>query len=268
MNRVETYYDSNPDGEWDRLGTHRVEYGITLRALQDHLPPAPSRIVDIGGGVGRYAIELTRRRHDVTITDVSRRCLDLARRKAAEAGMALAGCHRADARDLSAFEDDHFDAALLMGPLYHLLAHSQRLEAVREAQRVLRPGGRVFAAFIARYAVVQYGLAERPEYIAESGEELETILQTGEYRRPEGSSGFIDAWFAHPAEVAPLMEEGGFQPLALLGCECLACFMEEKINAAEDELHEQWLDLLYGLAGEPSLLGGSGHMLYVGCKAP
>lgn len=27
----------------------------------EHLPPAPARVADIGGGVGRYAIELTRR---------------------------------------------------------------------------------------------------------------------------------------------------------------------------------------------------------------
>jgi hypothetical protein len=97
---------------------------------------------------------------------------------------------------------------------------------------------------------------------------LESILTTGVFRRPEGASvpagGFPDAWFAHPDDIAPLMAEGGFSRLARMACDALAYELEEKINAAPEPLHRQWIDLLYRLSGEPSLIGAGGHILYVG----
>ena len=58
---VERYYDENPKKEWDRLEVRhdRVEYEVTLRALAEFLPHAPARILDVGGGPGRYSIALT-----------------------------------------------------------------------------------------------------------------------------------------------------------------------------------------------------------------
>lgn len=268
MNRIEQFYNGNPQYEWGRLERHRVEYGLTLRALEEHLPAPPAEVVDIGGSVGRYAIELTRRGYAVTLVDVSGKCLAFAREKADEAGVALAGFIQADVRDLSGIAEENYDAALLMGPLYHLLEHPQRLQAVGEARRVLRPGGLVFAAFICIYAVVKYALATCPEYIVSRREEWESIRETGVFRRPEGSEGFIDAWFARPRDIPPLMAEGGFEQWDFLGCEVLATELEDKINQADDELHRQWIDLLYSLSRDPCILGGSAHLLYVGKKGP
>lgn len=141
MNIVEQSYDRMPDCEWHRLERHRVEYGVTMKALAEYLPPAPAKVADIGGSDGRYAVELARRGYEVTLVDLSGRCQDFARSKATEAGVQLAGVIHADARDLSMFQDGSFGAVLLMGPLYHLLEHDQRLRAVREAHRLLRPGG-------------------------------------------------------------------------------------------------------------------------------
>ena len=63
-----------------------------------------------------------------------------------------------DARKL-AFPDRSADAVLLLGPLYHLTERADRLAALREARRVLRPGGVVFAAAISRFASLLDGLA-------------------------------------------------------------------------------------------------------------
>ncbi len=50
------------------------------------------------------------------------------------------------------------DAVLLLGPLYHLPERADRLAALAEARRVLRPGGVVFAAAISRFASMLDGL--------------------------------------------------------------------------------------------------------------
>lgn len=266
MNVVEQAYDASREYEWHRLERHRVEYGVTMKALEEYLPKAPAKIADIGGSVGRYSIELARRGYEVTLVDLSSKSLEFARCKAAEAGVRLAGAIHADARDLSMLAEGSFDAVLLMGPVYHLLEHDQRLRAVREAHRILRPGACVFAAAITRNSIVQYAAAERVAYIEECREELESILTTGVYRSSTPGQGFPDAWFCQPGEIGPLMCEGGFEQVALMNVEALAFELEEKINAAPEELHRQWIDLLYGLCKDPAVLGGGGHLLYIGRK--
>jgi 2-polyprenyl-3-methyl-5-hydroxy-6-metoxy-1,4-benzoquinol methylase len=62
-------------------------FAVTMRTLGDYLPQPPAKILDIGGGPGRYAI--TQRGYEVTLFDLSQGCLDLA--KAKEAGVELAG---------------------------------------------------------------------------------------------------------------------------------------------------------------------------------
>ena len=71
--RVRAYYDADPRREWERLSAlhDRVEYAVSLRALEEHLPSAPAAVLDVGGGPGRYAIELARRGYDVTLADLS-----------------------------------------------------------------------------------------------------------------------------------------------------------------------------------------------------
>jgi 2-polyprenyl-3-methyl-5-hydroxy-6-metoxy-1,4-benzoquinol methylase len=93
---VERYYDDSPQREWDRLEVlhDRIEYAVTLRALDEFLPRAPAAILDIGGGPGRYAIALGERGYTVTLADLSRANLDFARERAAEADVTLVSLHR------------------------------------------------------------------------------------------------------------------------------------------------------------------------------
>src|SRR5204862_5703302 len=73
-----------------------------------------------------------------------------------------------DARGLDE-PDASFDAVLLLGPLYHLPERDDRLAALREARRVVRPGGQVFAAAISRCASAFDGMARGhladPEFV-------------------------------------------------------------------------------------------------------
>ena len=82
---VANLYDSMSEHEWARMDRHRTEFYVTLRALREHLPPPPARVLDCGGGPGRYAVELARWGYDVTLFDLSAGNLALAREKTAEA---------------------------------------------------------------------------------------------------------------------------------------------------------------------------------------
>jgi S-adenosylmethionine-dependent methyltransferase len=265
-NEIEHYYDQQAEKEWDRLERHRTEFAVTLRTLAEHLPPAPARVLDCGGGPGRYAIELARRGYEVTLFDLSPECLRLAERKAAEAGVALAGFEQGTATDLSRFPNEAFDALLLLGPLYHLLGEEDRRQALAEARRVLKPGSMLFAAFISRYAIPRYAAVREPTWPLEQRERLEALLSTGALPpRREEELEFL-AHFDHPTEVGPLVQRAGFEVLSVLGVEGLVDQIETEVNAQSGEAWETWVDLNYRVAPDPSLHGCTAHLLVIATR--
>ncbi len=260
---VEQFYGQSAEDEWNRLERHRMEFAVTLRALSDYLPPVPARVLDIGGGPGRYAITLAQQGYTVTLFDLSAPLLDFAHRKAAEMGVTLAGYEHGTATDLSRFPPENFDAALLMGPLYHLLEPEERQQAVREAYRIIRPGGLIFATFITRYAPIRDMARKAPHRLIERWAEHDRIITTGQYQLAPGG-GFTSAYFAHPTEVIPLMTSGNFATLDLIGCEGITSMIEDQLNEAADEVWETWVDLNYRLSKDPCTHGGAEHLLYIG----
>lgn len=264
---IERYYDLSSANEWDRLERHRTEFAVTLRTLRDHLPPPPARILDCGGGPGRYAIELTKRGYEVTLFDLSRINLSFARTQAHAANVALAGYEHGTATDLSRFAADSFDAVLLMGPLYHLIDPKDREAALREARRVLKTGGVLAVAFISQYAALRFLVKEDPEFVVRSPRRIAAFWQTGSFPPERGDGAEFIAYFAPPAEVRPLIEKAGFNVRAVLGVEGLVSMIEDKLNALTGEAWDAWVDINYRAAADPGLHGAVEHLLCIAEKS-
>lgn len=138
----------------------------------------PLDVVDIGGGTGVHAGWLAEQGHRVSLVDPVLRHVEAA------AQLPGVAAQLGDARALP-FVDDTFDLGLALGPLYHLADRAERVGALRELARVVRPGGAVLAAAIGRYAV----LAEFVLAGAFEGRRAELLLhyvQRGENRDPDG----------------------------------------------------------------------------------
>lgn len=84
--------------------------------------------------------------------------LEQARIYAAELGVALASITQGDARHLQV-ASTIADAILLLGQLYHLVERSDRLKALEESRRILKPRGVLLAASIRRFASLIDGLS-------------------------------------------------------------------------------------------------------------
>jgi SAM-dependent methyltransferase len=100
------------------------------------------------------------------------------------------------------------DAVLELGPLYHLVERGERLAALREARRVLRPGGVVAAAIISRFAStadgLRFGLLDEPGF----DEVVEGDLREGAHLVPEHRPElFTTTHFHWPTSGRP--EKGG-----------------------------------------------------------
>ncbi len=265
MSYVAAHYDDHYEGEWQRLQRHRTEFAVTLRALENYLPPPPAAILDIGGGPGRYAIELSKRGYQVTLLDISAGNLAYAVAKAAEHNVQLAHIIRGDAKNLPHLPRPSYDAVLLMGPLYHLLSLEERQQAVREAARVLHLNAPIFAAFVTRFAVLRDIAIKNPQEIVADPERFAQLLETGVH--PAGpAKRYPDFYFVHTDDIRPLMEAAGFTTENLIGCEGIVAGHEETINQVQGELWQQWVALNYRLGQEPALYGAADHLLYIGRK--
>jgi len=125
----EDYYDAHDEEEWERLDASlvgRLEWEGTVEYLGRYLPPG-GRVLDVGGGAGRYAVWLAERGYDVVLVDPSEGQRELAREKVAahDVGGRVA-VREDDVRDL-AFDDGTFDATLCLGgPLSHVLEADER----------------------------------------------------------------------------------------------------------------------------------------------
>jgi len=170
----------------------------------------------------------------------------------------------ADARNLSKVTRQGFDAVLLMGPLYHLVIETDRKTALKEAFNRLRAGGVIFSSFISRFGIMGDLMKDVPEWI-EDQEEVRSILEHGKDpdHYPEES---FRGYFAQVSEIPPLHEAVGFETITLVGVEPAISADDESYNRLEGKQRQLWLDLLFKISTEDSILGASRHLLYIGRK--
>src|SRR5262249_21759447 len=172
-------------------GVNRIELVRTQELITRYAPPAPAVIYDIGGGPGGYACWLARRGYAVDLVDAHPLHVEQARHASdSQLGARLASVAVGDARQLK-IADSSGDAVLMLGPLYHLTERSDRVLALREARRVVRPGGVVFAAAISRFASaldgMRLGLFDDPAYLPI----VEQDVQSGQHRNATNNPSYF-----------------------------------------------------------------------------
>ena len=261
---IVAYYSANTETEHQRLENNQLEYELTWRFLEAYLPPQ-GHLLEIGAATGRYTLELAKRGYQITAVDISDVNLNECRRHLTEAGLSNQVQFRvADARFLKGIPPESFDTVLLMGPLYHLVEKSDREMAVRESFLRLQSGGIIFSAFISRYGIWGDLMKNIPELIREETD-VKSYLTTG--KAPHGSPrvGFRPYLSTIP-EIAPLHEAVGFETIKVVGVEPAISAEDESYNKLEGKIRKLWLDLLYEISDEPTIIGASQHLLYIGRK--
>jgi S-adenosylmethionine-dependent methyltransferase len=266
--KVQRYYDAYD--EWGRLEAPagQFEFLRTMFLLQRSLP-AESRILDLGGGPGRYAIALARRNHRVSLADISPAQLDIARKKIRAADL-LSHVERVDlvdATDLGIYDDAEFDAVVALGPFYHLTSQTRRTQAATEINRVTRSGGLVFTAFMPPIVGVT-GLIHRTivDPLQVAPEAYKRVLDDGEFENSR-DRGFQEGWYARSDEIESLFADAGYEKRDVVSIRGIAYDREEAILDLRVNKPDHFAGIMQALqqsARYHEVIATCGHALYIG----
>ena len=265
---VRAYYERGREaGRLSETPQGRLELLRTQDIVQRYLMEPPGVVLDVGGGSGVYSCWLASLGDEVHLIDP----VPLHVQQAQEASSRqptnpIKTCTIGDARQL-AVDDDSVDAVLLFGPLYHLVQENERLRALSEAHRVLRPGGIVLAAGVSRFASALDGV--RRQFVLDENYRRIMIqdMLDGQHQPTSEGKYFTIAFFHHPEELKQQLSAVGFEEVSVKAIEgpfWLLGDLDTYLDSSDTQ--SILFDVLRSLEDEPSLVGASSHMIAIGRK--
>jgi ubiquinone/menaquinone biosynthesis C-methylase UbiE len=194
--RVRDFWEQEPCGtEHAAAPEGSSEFFAEVERVRDELDPHIARFADFEGARGKLLLEIgvgagtdfvrfARAGAVATGVDLTAHAVELVRRRLELEGL-TAEVRTADAENLP-FEDDTFDRVYSWGVLHHT---PDTARSVREAIRVLRPGGEICVMLYARHSWISYGIWVRHALLAgRPWRSLSDVLAA--HMESEGTKGF------------------------------------------------------------------------------
>ena len=260
MNYLEEYYnDYNEEGRL--LSRHgQVEYLTTMKYIRESLRNVPDpAVLEVGAGTGRYSVTLAKQGLRVTAVELVEHNLEVLRSKLD--GTEPIAAMQGNALDLSRFDDGAFDLTMLLGPMYHLYTKEEKLQALSEAVRVTKPGGRILVAYCMNEpTVIQYvfGLNHLREVM-----DLEML--TPDWHCISEPKDVFE--LARTEDIAALDAEVPVKRIKLVATDGATNYKRELIDAMDDETFGRWMDFHFATCERQDLVGASHHTLDILEKA-
>jgi ubiquinone/menaquinone biosynthesis C-methylase UbiE len=266
-NEIDAFYAGAAEDKRLTYGLGPLEWERNQELIARHLPARGAVILDVGGGPGVYAEWLAGLGHTVHLIDPVQKHIQQAQKRAAKLKKPF-NATLGEARQLD-FADGSADVVILHGPLYHLQNRPDRLNALQEAYRVLKPKG-VVLGFAINHTVstltgLLNGMIHDPQFYAM----CQTELQTGIHNPPASWPGILpEAFFHKPDELLAEVSEAGFSRLELFAVEGMI-WLDSKYfeSRSTPEKKAAMMHLLKTNEQNRELLAFSPHMMICGWKS-
>ncbi len=251
MNELEKYYNKfNEDKRL--LSRHgRVEFSVAMDYIHEVIGERKAlNIIDIGAGTGRYSVLLAEEGHNVTAVELVNKNVSQIKMKSDKV-IAKQG----DAINLKKFTSESFDVALLFGPTYHLFSHEDKLKAITEAKRLLKPGGYLLIMYLTNeYAVITYAFKEGNLQRVLAQGKLDENFQTQTSKEDLYS-------YVRLEEINKLKKDAQMQRYKIIGVDGATDYIRPVINKMTEEDFEIYIKYQKSICERPELLGASSHIL-------
>jgi len=220
------------------------------RTIKPYLPDDKNALIlDAGGGTGKWTIPIARLSYRVTLTDISKRMLQVAEQKLAKAN--LLGKVRivvADVTAMDMFNEGSFDFVLCEGdPLSYC---RDPLKGIKELVRVAKGGAVIVASVDNLYSrltwCIKQGLLDPAVKL------LENQWATGEY----------PMYFFKPSELIQRFSEAGCKVEKIVGKNMFSWSVGED-RLRDSDIFNGILKLELEYCDDPYHIGCAGHIALV-----
>ena len=253
LNALTQFYSSY-DEEGRLLSKHgRVEYLTTMRYIEKYLRPG-MKILEIGAATGRYSHTLAQQGYEVDAVELVQHNIDIFR-SLTQPGEKVT-IRQGNAKDLSFLADEAYDITLLLGPMYHLFTVEEQKQALREALRVTKKGGILFAAYCGNDAtMVQYcfgrGMLREERY--------RKLVDLDTFKASSDPAELFELY--RREDIDALIADLPVKRLHYVGTDMATNYMRPVIDEMDGGLYELYLKYHFTVCERSDMVGVSHHIL-------
>ena len=246
----EIYRRKSENDRLNKSQAARVEFLTTVRYIEKYLTPG-AKLLDVGAGAGEYSLYFARKGYQVSALELADANIAAFRAKMTDDDpIELV---QGNALDLSRYDSYSFDAVLLLGPLYHLHAESDKLRCIEEAKRVCKKDGKIFFAFISNDMVILTMQQLHADY-----------LLSGDYNKETFRLDDFPFVFHTVDHCRELLGKAGIQICHEVAADGASELLQDLVNGLDEASYQQYLQYHIYICEKPEFLGMSNHLLFVG----
>lgn len=249
------FYNSYDEDARFNTKSGSVEFLTTMRYVEKYIK-RNDRVLDIGAGTGRYSHTLARRGYQVDAVELVPHNIDVFQKNTLSDERVT--IRQGNALDLSFFPDNTYDITLLFGPLYHLYRIEDKRQALREAIRVTKPNGIIFAAYvITDGSLIDKGFAHHTISIAD-------YIRCGMIHEQTFAAKSEPKDIFELVRLEDIYELTAAVPVTRLhyvATDGWASFMRETIDAMDDDSFRMFLKYHFATCERKDFVGLTSHSL-------
>jgi ubiquinone/menaquinone biosynthesis C-methylase UbiE len=240
-----------------------IMFEIERWFIERYLPQAGT-VIDVGGGPGRFAVEIAKLGREVVLTDITPKHIEQAQQLARDEGVAdrIVDYRLMDVRDLSCFAPGEFSMAVCYGSLNYTLA--QDTHVLSELGRIVHKGNPILISVMGLYGAVRHAWAHGrlldPAYREREAKVIVSGLNT--FQKPYRK-------FYTAAALRTATEQAGLRVMEMAGTPAVAGSLGEPIDRGREDA-EAWEYLIEKekeACTVPGLVDAGQHIIVVAVKA-
>ncbi|KQC29044.1 class I SAM-dependent methyltransferase [Flagellimonas eckloniae] len=258
---IEVFYNRASEDTRLEKGMGIFEFERIKSLIAKHTTITPSKIIDVGGGTGKYSEWLAKKGHQVHLIEPVSKHIKIAKDRSQKLKNKFS-VHIGESRKLN-FPDNFADLIILHGPLYHLQDQTDRKLTICEAKRVIKNNG-VILGFAINYTAstlvgLLNGLIHKEKFFDMCKEEL----TTGIHNPPDNFPWLLaEAYYHRPEQLKDEFINQGLTYLNIYAIEGMAWLDKAYFsNMLNHKRKKTLLELIEITENDSYLLPFSPHMM-------